>query len=154
MNKKMIIIIVLVIVTIILGIILINRRSSKQNESEYSYKIKTEEERKEDYKENITEIENILKDGGLKLTNKQECRENELDEEGYSYKVDGQTIEIYRPDGLKLEELIRRNSETSLEVNLKSKNIFSKPAICYANTLILNADTNLRKKIINILQES
>lgn len=80
--------------------------------------------------------------------------ENELDEEGYSYKVDGQTIEIYRPDGLKLEELIRRNSETSLEVNLKSKNIFSKPAICYANTLILNADTNLRKKIINILQES
>lgn len=67
---------------------------------------------------------------------------------------DKYNINITKLDGLKLEELIRRNSETSLEVNLKSKNIFSKPAICYANTLILNADTNLRKKIINILQES
>ena len=67
---------------------------------------------------------------------------------------DKYNINITKLDGLKLEELIRKNSETSLEVNLKSKNIFSKPAICYANTLILNADTNLRKKIITILQES
>lgn len=153
MNKKNIIIIAIILVIVIaVGWILFTKSTNKQNEANYSYEIKTEEERKEIRKESVGEIETLLKDGGLNLKNKQECVESYIEEEGYSYQVDGQTIEIYEVDGLKLEKLVVRNKKT-LEVNLTTQK-GRITAICFNNTLILNADKELRQKIMNILQEN
>ncbi len=153
MNKKniIIIVIILVVVLIVAGLMLFIKNTNEQTEGNYSYEIKTEEERKESRKESVEDIENLLKEGGLNLTNKQECVETALEEEGYSYQVDGQTIEIYEVDGLKLEELVVRNKET-LEVRLTTQESRA-TAICFNNTLILNANEELRQKIINILQD-
>lgn len=153
MNKKNIIIIAIILVIVIaVGWILFTKSTNKQNEANYSYEIKTEEERKEIRKESVGEIETLLKDGGLNLKNKQECVESYIAEEGYSYQVDGQTIEIYEVDGLKLEKLVVRNGK-NLEVNLTTQK-GRITAICFNNTLILNADKELRQKIMNILQEN
>lgn len=153
MNKKNIIIIAIILVIVIaVGWMLFTKSTNKQNEANYSYEIKTEEERKEIRKESVGEIETLLKDGGLNLKNKQECVESYIEEEGYSYQVDGQTIEIYEVDGLKLEKLVVRNGK-NLEVNLTTQK-GRITAICFNNTLILNADKELRQKIMNILQEN
>lgn len=151
MNKKMILIVILILFIIIFGCIVLKKVKNKNTSNSYSYEIKTEKERQESRKDGIEEKEEILRDGGIKLTNKKECRDTVLDEEGYSYQVDGQTIEIYNLDGVKLENLITRDGETN-EVKVKTQNGLN-IAICFNNMLILNADKNLRNKILNALQE-
>ena len=152
MNKKktLIISIILVILIIILVGFIINKKGKKKTENQYSYNILTEAEREEGRLKNIESIAENLKDGGLNVTDKKDCKSLFIDEEGYSYKINDQTIEFYELDNMKLESLIER-TEGSMKVKVKGQKGLPLTALCFNNMLIFNSEKDVEQKIIDIL---
>lgn len=154
MNKKNTIIILILIAIILVIITLSISKNEKEtdNTGDYSYKILTEEERKQSRKNNIEGLVTLLKSEGLALTNKQDCVSDFFEEEGYSYKADDQIIEIYEIEEMKLNTLINR-TEGSFVVKINTKGSRAIEAICFKNIVIVNAKDNLKQNIIKILEK-
>ena len=81
-----------------------------------------------------------LKEEGITLTNKEEITSEQINENGYSYELNGETIEIYNVSQEKIKNIIV--AEKAQEITIRTMQGKRINAIYYDEILILNCIKN------------
>lgn len=84
-----------------------------------------------------------LKEEGITLTNKEEITSEQINENGYSYELNGETIEIYNVSQEKIKNIIV--AEKSQEITIRTMQGKRINAIYYDEILILNCIKNINE---------
>lgn len=84
-----------------------------------------------------------LKEEGITLTNKEEITSEQINENGYSYELNGETIEIYNVSQEKIKNIIV--AEKAQEITIRTMQGKRINAIYYDEILILNCIKNINE---------
>lgn len=84
-----------------------------------------------------------LKEEGITLTNKAEITSEQINENGYSYELNGETIEIYNVSQEKIKNIIV--AEKAQEITIRTMQGKRINAIYYDEILILNCIKNINE---------
>lgn len=146
MKKTLIIILVIIICIITTIFINKNKQSNTKNLENKNDKIVTREEIGK-----IQEFEEILEENGLNLSNKEAIFSTEINNEGFSYDVNGEKIEIYLINSEKINNILTKVYDNH-EIVIRTLNSPRKEGIYYNEILILNCNQN-KNKILDIIKK-
>lgn len=113
--------------------------------------IVTDKEREEIKFKNIEDFVKLLSDSKIRLTNQTEIQSDEVDETGYQYRVDNETIQIFEIENLKLESMILNRVDMN-RIRIKTYTGEKLEVPCFNNIIVLNCSEELKNKIINVIQ--
>lgn len=141
MKKTSIIIGIVAVLCIILFIIV---KSDKPNEVTNNNNISSNQQTGK-----IEQFEEQLKEEGITLSNKKEITSEQINENGYTYELNQETIEIYNVKQEKIDNIIEQR-KSSYEITIRTMQGDTIDAIYCDEILILNCRKN-SEKILAIL---
>lgn len=141
MKKTSIIIGIVAVLCIILFIIV---KSDKPNEVTNNNNISSNQQTGK-----IEQFEEQLKEEGITLSNKKEITSEQINENGYTYELNQETIEIYNVKQEKIDNIIEQR-KSSYEITIRTMQGDTIDAIYCDEILILNCKKN-SEKILAIL---
>lgn len=97
----------------------------------------------------IEQFEEQLKEEGITLTNKKEITSEQINENGYTYELNQETIEIYNVKQEKIDNIIEQR-KSDYEITIRTMQGDTIDAIYCDEILILNCRKN-SEKILAIL---
>ena len=141
--KKIGILIGIVIVLLIIMFFII--KSDNQNENVLNTNVEANQQQGK-----IEQFEEQLKEKGITLSNKQEITSEQINENGYSYELNKETIEIYNVAQEKISNIIVE--ENGHEIAIRTMQGETINAIYYDEILILNCRENSEKILDALLK--
>lgn len=141
MKKTSIIIGIVAVLCIILFIIV---KSDKPNEVTNNNNISSNQQTGK-----IEQFEEQLKEEGITLSNKKEITSEQINENGYTYELNQETIEIYNVKQEKIDNIIEQR-KSDYEITIRTMQGDTIDAIYCDEILILNCKKN-SEKILAIL---